>query len=1002
METFIYYVEKIYNTIKANGIYIFLSVFFVFLLFVVSDVSNDFIYALSDAGNLPNVFYIVLAFILLTISLWVIPGAFLKTFLGSKTEPKVVEFYYRGFEKIYNGRRNKKRNQVPVKYIAIAPWIIYNTTLVVCLAKSLVELIKKEERKEWMDKDLTYIALFVLILFLSFTVLAVLNQKSSKLYRLFIANRNHKKVLNAFLMFFVIFLVFPLIVFIFKDVQLELSTEISYCYFLIALIIYNFLCILMTFLFLIYKEKERADTKSRYEFSRKIHRAVLILSGLFLLIFCVLSLYSKLIWISPTVILIIVSAVLVLVFELLYTTPRIIITISYSRKKPTAKYDWQEYIFFGSLVLLALYFLLLQDKKIYMIKRSNQDVSQFEKKADTLIDKRDTLEDRFYEWLCHNHHIDDPNNNEPIDVFLISGQGGGSTAGTWLLSGLLNADATNPQFYKNIFSISTVSGSSNGANFYLAIKTNNVLSEDIDASFMKEERDNIVRKIYNRNYFSSNFLGLMFSDFTINPLISISSKKVDRNYILQKEEANAMVEAAELVHAKNLDSVRSYFDQDYFNLWYPKKNMSSSKPLNPLLFLNTTLMNTGEKAIFSPVKFCNQGIRAKDIAEEFAKTKEGNSSYIPISAAVAQSQAFPILSTYNLVPGIGNLGDGGFYENTGTSTTLAVYKKLKRYYKKDLADLYPNRQIRFILMCFISEDEGELKKKKNIEPAKENTFNILGKSMIYYTISQTYKTPFKGHAEDALKALEEEVNMSKQEEGSIDEYLPLKNSEKFATTRLISTKTINEMLQYGRKDKGAGVIIGNLKRIEASRNDYFAKNKEASDSRRIAQAKNNNILTSNILAQQKNITRELDENAVRYNRFLDSISTAVHKNISVNTDKKVSTVYLNYTKNVDEKFVNDISNYIRNKVSATVSEGRKNNTYVFTVPGYQKVSFSGENTIRYFNIGDKDLAESLQKELSKKGVYFGVKPAGSEKISTVAPKGRLDILINDLKNYEKR
>ncbi|MDN3691931.1 hypothetical protein QWZ06_06520 [Chryseobacterium tructae] len=638
-----------------------------------------------------------------------------------------------------------------------------------------------------------------------------------------------------------------------------------------------------------------------------------------------------------------------------------------------------------------------------MIEGSNKDLFQFKKNPDTLIDKRDTLEDRFCEWLRHNHHIDDPNNNEPIDVFLVSGQGGGSTAGTWMLSGLLNADATNPQFYKNIFSISTVSGSSNGANFYLAIKTNDVLSEDIDASFMKEERDNIVRKIYNRNYFSSNFLGLMFSDFTINPLISIFSKKIDRNYILQKEEANAMVEAAELVHAKNLESVRSYFDQNYFNLWYPKKEkMSSLRPLNPLLFLNTTLMNTGEKAIFSPVKFCNQGIRAKDIAEEFAKTKEGDSSYIPISAAVAQSQAFPILSTYNLVPGTGNLGDGGFYENTGTSTTLAVYKRLKRYYKKDLADLYPNRQIRFILMCFISEDEEELKNKKNPKPAQENTFNVLGKSMIYYTISQTYKTPFKGHAEDALKALEEEVNMSNQEEGRVDEYLPIKNSEKFATTRLISKKTINEMLQYGRKDKGAGVIISNLKKIEASRNDYFAINKEISEIERIVHAQKNIYRSYELTSNVKNMPGELGGNTVRNKRFLGGISTAMRKNISVPTDKKVSTVYINYTNNVDEKRVNDISNYIRNTVSTTVSEEGKNNNYVFTVPGSQKVSFSGENTIRYFNKGDSTLAKNLQKELSKKGVYLRVKPAGSEKISTVAPEGRLDILINDLKNYEKR
>ncbi|VEH21934.1 Uncharacterised protein [Chryseobacterium nakagawai] len=210
------------------------------------------------------------------------------------------------------------------------------------------------------------------------------------------------------------------------------------------------------------------------------------------------------------------------------------------------------------------------------------------------------------------------------------------------------------------------------------------------------------------------------------------------------------------------------------------------------------------------------------------------------------------------------------------------------------------------------------------------------------------------------------------------------------------------MLQYGRKDKGAGVIIGNLKRIEASRNDYFAKNKEISENERIVQGPKSMYHGYELTSNVKNMAGELGGNAVRYKRFLDSISTAMRKNISVPTDKKMSTVYLNYTKNVDEKLVNDISNYIRNKVSATISEGRKNNTYVFTVPGYQKVSFSGENTIRYFNIGDKDLAESLQKELSKKGVYFGVKPAGSEKISTVAPKGRLDILINDLKNYEKR
>lgn len=927
METVLYYLEKGYNTIKANGIYIFLSVFFVFLLFVVSDVSDDFIYALGDKGNIYNIFLIALAFLLLTISLWIIPGAFLKIFLGSDTEPKIVEFYYRGFEKIYNGKRNKKRNQIPVKYIAIAPWIVYTTTLVICLIKSTFEL-----NKEWW-----YIFIFLGVLVLSFLVLEILNQKSRKLYYFFIGNRANRKLFKRIVMFFIVIAILPLLLFlatyIFKDLELELSTKRSYHQFLIGLIIYNFLCIWGTFLFLIYKEKERAATRARYEFSRKVHRATLIVNTTLLLFFCLLSLFSNLIWVSPTVILIIISSVLVLVFELLYTTPRIIIIIDHNRKYPTTKYDWQQYIFPVSLVLLVILFLILPDKQIYMVEGSNKKIFQFKEDSKTLIDNRDTLEDKFYEWLCHNHHIDDEGSNEPIDVVLISGQGGGSTAGTWLLSGLLNADAVNPQFYKSIFSISTVSGSSNGANFYLAIKTKNILPDDTGAGFTDGKRDNLVREIYNRNYFSSNFLGLMFSDFSINPLVSLFYDiNVDRNYILQREETRAMLDAAEAIKIKDFNTVKSYFDQDYFDLWYKEKD--PSKPLNPLFFINTTLMNTGEKAIFSPVKLCNQGIRARDIVQEFAKTDEGRNHYIPISAAVAQSQAFPILSTYNLVPGTGYLGDGGFYENTGTSTTLAIYKKLKRYYKDHLLKWYPNRKIRFIMMCFVSE-------KEVIPPGEENPYNIFGKSMVYYTISQTYKTPFKGHAEDAVETL-------RQETAPEDKFLAVENPEKFATTRLISRKTINEMLALATEKKGAAIIINYLKDVEAERG----------------------------------------KNAV--NAKADSIFT------------HASTVYINYKEDVDRELVKDVVSYISKEASATISKNGKKKDYVFTVPGYQEAS-SESNVIRYFHKSDEKLADRLQKALHKRNINIKVERFGvdSGRLSRTVPEGQLDIRIKSLNGYKK-
>lgn len=954
METLIYYFEKLYNTIKANGIYIFLSVFFVFLLFVISDVSDDFIYALSDKGNFGNVFFISLSFTLLTLALWVIPASFLKMFLGSKTPYEEVLFYYQNFEDIYNGKKNEKRNQIPVKYIAIAPWVIYTITLSVCLMKSL-----------FIIESVWYVFLYLFLV--SGYILNLLSRKYSTLYSFF-TKTIHKRLLNSIVWIVLVIVVLPLIIFLMSSyfTYPELSTKCSidpicvkkyYNTFLSILIIYNIFCILSTFLFLIHKENESTTTEGKYIFSKKLHRLTIFISISLLLIFCLLSLNSKLVLISPTVILVVVSTVFILAFELIYTTPKMIIIIDrYKTSTPTGKYDKQRYIFYLVLFLISIMFLIFPHKRIYMIKSGEgeglyKDEWQFGKKA--LVDKRLTLEEQFDLWLIRNHHIDQKENNEPIDVILISGQGGGSTAGSWLLSGLLNVEATNPQFYNNIFSISTVSGSSNGANFYLAIKTKNILPEDVGISLTGNKIQNIVNEIYNVNYFSSNFLGLMFSDHFINPIVSLtgSNKYIDRNYILQREEINAMIAAGKSVGAKDETAIKSYFDQNYLDLWYKKdlmnkleeENFKDQKPVNPLFFINTTLMDTGEKALFSPVKIDGLGIRAKDVVKEFANTGYGKDHYIPISAAVAQSQAFPMLSTYNLVPGTGYLGDGGFYENTGTSTTLAVYKKLKKHYKKCLSERYSNRKIRFILICFTSQDEAESSpdSTSNHKTKSKDNYNIFGKSMVYYTVSQTYKIPFKGHAKDALEAL-------RQEKDTIDEFLEIKNSEKFATTRLISKKTINEMAVYANlKGNGASVIIEKLKRSEAERAKMISKD---------------------------------------------------------NNDAKVSTVYINYAgKAVKEELIKDLGIYIGNELKSTIFNKvkNKNETLIFTVPGLRRISSFEINQIRYFHKNDKDLAYNLQKELRNKGVNLEVKYFDYKNFSTAVPEGQLHIWIDNLGKYKK-
>ncbi|MDM1555697.1 hypothetical protein HX126_14120 [Chryseobacterium indologenes] len=926
METLIYYVEKIYNTIKANGIYIFLSVFFVFLLFVISDVSDDFIYALSEKGNMANVFFIALAFVLLTLSLWVIPAAFLKFFLGRGASLEDILFYYQGFEDIYNGKKNEKRNQIPVKYIAIAPWVMYTVTVGVCLMKSVFEI----ESVWWI---------FLGLLFISFYVLSFLNKKFNTLYTYFIKNKSRGRLLDSLILLFIIITVLPLIIFLlsfsalYKDPS---GKDGFYNIFLGMLIIYNVFCILGTFLFLLYKEKEPGSMESKYNFSKRLHFSTILISVSLLLIFSIFSLNSKLIWISPTVILIIISTVFILGFELLYTTPRIIIVIEHHKTgKLEGKYDKQRYIFYGVLILFGIILAIQPDKTIYMIKNKEKAQSVF---IDSCNDERVTLDGYFLKWLNHNHQYNQLENTEPIDVYLISGEGGGSTAGSWLLSNLLNVEATNPQFYNNLFSISTVSGSSNGANFYFAVKTQNILPVNVKTGFIDERRHTLVSELYATNYFSSNFLGLMFSDYFINPIAaSIRNKNIDRNYILQQEEKNAMLAANYAVNSKYLKSVENYFDQNYLDLWYGKKT-ENQKPLNPLFFINTTLMEKGEKAIFSPVRPDGFSLRARDIVKEFASKDENKGYYIPISAAVAQSQAFPMLSTYNKVTGIGHLGDGGFYENTGTSTTLSVYKRLKKYTEYLSAKVNPKRKIRFILVNFISAPSSK---------KEEDSFDFLKNSMLRYTIAQTYKTPFNGHAKDAFMALSNEVENNniqynkenKDEEG--DKFLTIMNSEKFATTRLISQKMINEMFVYRNTNEGAGSIIGALKKANSDRNAVISEN---------------------------------------------------------NNGASISTVYIRYSNNastVNSKLIKSLGNYISNEVIITNPKDSQKR-YMFSVQGVQNIPSFDINQIRYFHKEDWYLAKMLCEDLGKEGLNLEVQYFNYRNFKDAVPKGQLEIWVDQV------
>jgi len=804
-----YFSERVLNTIKFNGIYLILSLAFPLVLWN-AGVTGDFIVSLSQSEFSKNVSFISIGFFLLALSTWVIPAFSIYFFLLVKGQQEFVEYFYERFLLFYNGIKSNRRNQFPARYIAILPWMVFTLILLYCYS------VEKEGR--------SYLLLSIGLLIFIIFIIVVIDRIKEKIETLF------SKSLLIFIL--IILLIIP----VFSRGIYSDTCQENLSLFIFCLISYNLLLIFTTYIFLLKMELEQVEIIYKYKFSFKLHLLLLIIITSSLLGFCYMSNDGILGSVSPVVILLIVSSFYILFFESFYTVPQTIKYIVETSKtfgtKSNFKGNYTLYRSLFYLIAIGFTFYLLYkipEKEIYQVVTNGAEILSMEDKK--LIDNRESIESYFEKWLDTNHIIPE-SDSVMTNVILISGEGGGSKAGSWLLANLLNTELNYPQLYSHIFSISTVSGSTTGANFYMAIKdknlsSNNFTKKDEKVDYMK----NIVTDIYTKNYFSSNFLGVLFSDYVFNPFYKEtgSNQYRDRNQILRIEEEQALLSAfgnsSTLKKIQrnsykdtlkiNENNIKDYYKQDYLSLWYNKGKMNDHEGnlLNPLFFINTTRVENGMKAYFSPVKANTSDIdstRVIDIMNDFYEHQLKNNkkhSHIPTSAAVIQSEAFPLLNTYNFIPGVGHMGDGGMYENTGTETTLFIYKVLKNYVKKKGIE----NKIRFVLINYRSKDEEEEEKKANF-------FSFLtpkNKLMVQYTIDQVMRNPFNGHAQDALLNLDKEVLLNNQDlrDDKKDVIFNLMSPNQLITTRLISKKTIKNIFNTFENPKVDTLYTNNFNRL---------------------------------------------------------------------------------------------------------------------------------------------------------------------------------------------
>lgn len=280
--------------------------------------------------------------------------------------------------------------------------------------------------------------------------------------------------------------------------------------------------------------------------------------------------------------------------------------------------------------------------------------SFFNNNHELRVIKKDIQDDRPYldtyinQWLQEKQQKSDT-----VKVSLIACEGGGIRAAYWSNEVLSELTLNDKEFRNNILAFSSVSGGSLGAISY------NLASEThADPNIARES----VRQFLKKDFLSPVMAYAMFPD-ALQRILPVPIQAFDRAAILEKTWEQAWI---------NKDANNS----DLFNRGFIENSQIARDKHGPLIFLNSTQIETGRRVLVSPVKFGeNQFYQTTDLLSTIGKD-------IRLSSAVLLSSRFPYVTPAALIidknnTKWGHVGDGGYYENLGISTLLDVYNRLR-------------------------------------------------------------------------------------------------------------------------------------------------------------------------------------------------------------------------------------------------------------------------------------------------------------------------------------
>ncbi|WP_299115906.1 hypothetical protein [uncultured Winogradskyella sp.] len=254
-------------------------------------------------------------------------------------------------------------------------------------------------------------------------------------------------------------------------------------------------------------------------------------------------------------------------------------------------------------------------------------------------------------------------------IIMVSAEGGGSRAGHWAFLVHSYLYEQDEAYFKDyLFSMTGASGGSVGSNIFYtqAYEHRNDYQKTRFRTKTSEDLRYKASEFYNNDFISSSIAGLLGRDLFAS--ITNFSWFKDRGALTELEWEAAY------------DSIfnPSILGRSYLDIM-PKQDAYF---VPPIMVTTTTHVQSGAQYIMSPVKFepnvANE-MQFKDLLKEY-QDKYPDTTMIKRSTAMLLTARFPYLSPNGRVTGIGQFGDGGYYDNVGGLVTRrleqAILKKL--------------------------------------------------------------------------------------------------------------------------------------------------------------------------------------------------------------------------------------------------------------------------------------------------------------------------------------